>query len=72
MQQDDVIVGFAIVMDDLLHLIMVDVPYQRMGYGAALLAYVEREMFMRYPVSCRPLQGIRIPFSFTKSTAGPW
>lgn len=50
MQQGDTIVGFAVVMDDLLYLIMVDVPFQHTGYGAALLAYVEREMFVHHSV----------------------
>lgn len=39
------LVGFAIFIDDLLHLLMVDVPYQRKGYGAMLLAHVEEALF---------------------------
>ncbi|MGD9560413.1 MAG: GNAT family N-acetyltransferase, partial [Oscillospiraceae bacterium] len=50
MCQDKAIFGFAIAHDDLLHLIMVDVPYQHQGYGAKLLAFIEREMFAHHPV----------------------
>lgn len=42
------IVSFAITFNDLLHLIMVDVPLQNLGYGSQLLAYVETKMFADY------------------------
>ncbi len=45
MLSDCQIIGFAIAMDDLLHLIMVDVPFQGKGYGGQLLAHTENEMF---------------------------
>lgn len=50
MTSDDVIVGFAIVNMDLLHLIMVAPEHQRKGYGSKLLAHIERQMFQEYPV----------------------
>lgn len=39
------IIGFAIIDADLLHLIMVDVPYQGRGYGKLLLAHIEKSLF---------------------------
>lgn len=44
------IIGFAVVKDDLLHLIMVDVPFQRKGFGGKLLKHAEDEMFRRHAV----------------------
>lgn len=35
------IVGFSLIKEDLLHLLMVDVPAQRHGYGQQLLQYAE-------------------------------
>lgn len=43
--ENDDIVGFAITDDDVLHLIMVAVEHQNKGYGAKLLAYIEKQMF---------------------------
>lgn len=37
-------------MDDLLHLIMIDVPYQEKRFGSALLTNVEQIMFNEYSV----------------------
>lgn len=48
MLSDNVIIGFAITNTNLLHLIMVDVPFQGKGYGGKLLAHVENEMFGRH------------------------
>ncbi|MDR2855267.1 MAG: GNAT family N-acetyltransferase [Methanomicrobiales archaeon] len=50
MKQEDEVIGFAIVLKDLLHLIMIDVPYQNQGYGTVLLEYIEQEMFHVYSV----------------------
>lgn len=50
MQEENLILGYAVFMGELLHLLMVDVPYQRKGYGANLLAYAEREMFKGHSV----------------------
>ncbi len=44
------ILGFAITKADLLHLIMVDVPFQGNGYGGKLLEHTERELFQTYAV----------------------
>lgn len=49
MHRDEAVLGLAIVNDDILHLIMIDVPYQNKGYGAKLLAFIERQMFNHYP-----------------------
>ena len=49
MVNETVILGFAILHDDLLHLIMVDVPYQGSGYGRMLLTKLEDHLFETYP-----------------------
>ena len=41
------IVGFSIVLGDLIHLMMIDVALQRLGYGSRLLAWCEAEMRAR-------------------------
>lgn len=38
-------IGFAVTKDDLIHLLMIDTPYQRTGYGSLLLAHVENMLF---------------------------
>ena len=43
-------VGFAIAIDNNLHLMMIMPEYQRVGYGTKLLAYMEQQMFERYPI----------------------
>ncbi|MDL2324270.1 GNAT family N-acetyltransferase [Ruminococcaceae bacterium OttesenSCG-928-A16] len=48
-QEGDIIAGFVITNDDVLHLIMIDVPYQNKGCGAKLLAFIEQQMFNHYP-----------------------
>ncbi len=40
--------AFAVTRGELLHLMMVDVPHQRAGYGSLLMAHVERLLFARY------------------------
>ncbi len=45
-------IAFSITKENLLHLIMVDVPFQNSGYGEALLSYIEAEMFSRYERIC--------------------
>ena len=45
MWQSETIIGYTVFTEELLHIIMIDVPYQHKGYGAELLAYAEREMF---------------------------
>ena len=42
------IIGFAVVNAALLHLMMVDVPFQQKGHGSALLSHMEKVMFERY------------------------
>ncbi len=42
------VVGFAITKDDLLHLIMVDVPFQGKGFGGLLLSHTEDGLFQKY------------------------
>ncbi len=42
------VVGFAITEGDLLHLLMVDVPFQGKGFGGKLLEYTEAMLFTRH------------------------
>ncbi len=44
---EDVIVGFSIYFDDLIHLMMVDVRLHRTGIGSLLLAHSESQLFGR-------------------------
>lgn len=48
LEKDDAIVAFSIVKENLLHLFMVDVPFQNAGHGEILLSHVEAEMFNQY------------------------
>jgi GNAT superfamily N-acetyltransferase len=48
MRQNETIIGYAVVRNDLLHLIMIDVPYQHKGYGVEFLAFIEQKMFDTY------------------------
>ncbi len=41
-------IGFAIAKDDLLHLLMIDVPFQGRGFGGLLLLHAEKELFGKY------------------------
>jgi protein-S-isoprenylcysteine O-methyltransferase Ste14/GNAT superfamily N-acetyltransferase len=45
---DGVTIGFAIIRESLLHLIMIDTPFQRSGYGSRLLRHIEDGLFMKY------------------------
>lgn len=45
---DNSIIGFSIAQEDVLHLIMIDVPYQKKGYGGLLLSYMEKNIFNQY------------------------
>jgi uncharacterized protein YdeI (YjbR/CyaY-like superfamily) len=45
---DGVTIGFAIIKESLLHLIMIDTPFQRSGYGSKLLRHIENGLFMRH------------------------
>ncbi len=44
---DDAIVGFAICLENLIHLMMIDVERHREGLGSQLLAHCERELAKR-------------------------
>lgn len=48
MFDDAALIGFAITSGDLLHLLMVDVPYQNRGYGRMLLQETENRLFETY------------------------
>lgn len=48
MIDETAVIGFVIVRDDLLHLIMVDVSYQNKGYGNMLLSETENQLFNAY------------------------
>jgi GNAT superfamily N-acetyltransferase len=41
-------IGFAITNGAILHLIMIDVPFQNSGYGSRLLAYIEEKLFSNF------------------------
>jgi GNAT superfamily N-acetyltransferase len=45
MTEDEGIVGFTIVFEDLLYLMMVDESRHRAGLGSQLLQYAERQLF---------------------------
>lgn len=45
---EDTIVGFTILYDSMLHLIMVDVPCQQKGYGTKMLRHAEAVVFKEY------------------------
>jgi ribosomal protein S18 acetylase RimI-like enzyme len=51
------IIGFVITNKDILHLIMIDVPFQNAGHGSILLAYIEAELFLNY--KCIYLQSFK-------------
>ncbi len=46
--RDEQIIGFAITNAAVLHLIMMDPPFQNAGYGSKLLAHVENALFDRF------------------------
>ncbi len=46
--RDGQTIGFAITNDAVLHLIMMDPPFQNAGYGSGLLAHVENALFARF------------------------
>ena len=45
---DAIPIGFAITKEPMLHLIMIDTVFQRLGYGSKLLQYVENMLFILY------------------------
>lgn len=45
---EEQILGFAITHEEVLHVIMIDVPFQHAGYGAALLSHIEAKLFSHY------------------------
>lgn len=52
LEQSGEVIAFSIVKGNLLHLIMVDVPFQKAGYGGALLGYTEDALFQKYGRIC--------------------
>ncbi len=48
MTADGQIIGYAITDGALLHLIMIDVPFQSSGHGSRLLAYIENTLWDAY------------------------
>jgi len=44
---DGQIIGFTITYGNVLHLMMIDTPFQRAGYGSALLSHIEIAKGMR-------------------------
>jgi len=51
------IFGFAITNNDILHLIMIDLPFQNAGHGSALLAHIEEKLFLN--LKCIFLQSFK-------------
>lgn len=45
---EDEIMSFGITFGNLIHLIMVGVPYQRKSYGTMLMQYLESKLFEQY------------------------
>jgi GNAT superfamily N-acetyltransferase len=45
---DGQIIGFVIANKDILHLMIIDVPFQNAGYGSALLAHIEEKLFTSF------------------------
>lgn len=52
LEKDGEIAAFAITKGNLLHLIMVAVPFQNAGYGEMLLSHVEVELFRQHERIC--------------------
>ncbi len=48
MIRNENIVGFSIVNNSLLHLIMISTPHQNKGFGSELLAHIESILFRQY------------------------
>lgn len=48
MMLDGAILGFAVVIENLLHLIMIDTPNQNKGYGSVLIKHIEQRLFESY------------------------
>ncbi len=42
------IIGFSITKENLLHLLMIDVPFQNKGFGTRLLSFTEEKLFKDY------------------------
>ena len=47
--EDGTVVGYSVPKDDLIDLMMVDVPCHRRGLGTALLRHMEDTLFRTYP-----------------------
>ncbi len=45
---DERTIGFVITNDEVLHLVMIDVPFQNRGYGSLLLAKIEEKLFSAF------------------------
>jgi putative acetyltransferase len=41
-------IGFSIILENKIHLIMVDMKYQNKNHGTALLKFIENELFKKY------------------------
>ena len=45
---NEILIGFVITKESLLHLMMIDTIFQHAGYGSKLLKHTESKMFMLY------------------------
>jgi ribosomal protein S18 acetylase RimI-like enzyme len=48
MKFDNKIIGFSIILDDKIHLIMIDIKYQNKNHGTKLLKYSENRLLEKY------------------------
>lgn len=42
------VIGFAMTKGDLMHLLMIDVPFQSKGFGSQLLSHTETKLFRKF------------------------
>jgi GNAT superfamily N-acetyltransferase len=50
MKKDNTCVGFSILIDNTIHLMMINRNYQRQKYGSALLHIMETRLFEKYNI----------------------
>jgi GNAT superfamily N-acetyltransferase len=48
MQLKNICIGFSIILENKIHLIMIDRKYQHKGHGTSLLNYMENKLFEKY------------------------
>jgi ribosomal protein S18 acetylase RimI-like enzyme len=43
------IIGFSIIQENKIHLMMIDAKYQNKNHGSVLLEFIENKLFIKYP-----------------------